>query len=370
MKHTLKRLFSAFLVSCLLLTMFPLSVFASSTNGSSIIEVLSRASKTGFYYNFDGDTSFDGSRIVSGTEQDISRLKASTQGTVIVRYRSTASTNQVLFAAGSSTEKDKYGAVMVNNVSGMKMQRIDFPGGMVANLRGTTTGSGWHTFVYSVDASDLTNTQAKSVTSFDGSTTTQFPNFASWFNYNAEVNDIQFLNIGGTSGALANSSNNANFVGDISFVAFLPEFMSQQEAAAISGAEWPIGNPLVFSKHDLNIQSDDDAVQLSDDVLETLNSADNITILVKYKNTTNGPGSLLSVSDTSKNDAHFHLYQSGNRVGFEFRNSDSPKYSAYCTTFGYEDNIVAFKAESGVGYKLFANGQKGGTTAKTGDDYQ
>lgn len=119
MKHTLKRLFSAFLVSCLLLTMFPLSVFASSTNGSSIIEVLSRASKTGFYYNFDGDTSFDGSRIVSGTEQDISRLKASTQGTVIVRYRSTASTNQVLFAAGSSTEKDKYGAVMVNNVSGM-----------------------------------------------------------------------------------------------------------------------------------------------------------------------------------------------------------------------------------------------------------
>lgn len=157
MKHTLKRLFSAFLVSCLLLTMFPLSVFASSTNGSSIIEVLSRASKTGFYYNFDGDTSFDGSRIVSGTEQDISRLKASTQGTVIVRYRSTASTNQVLFAAGSSTEKDKYGAVMVNNVSGMKMQRIDFPGGMVANLRGTTTGSGWHTFVYSVDASDLTN---------------------------------------------------------------------------------------------------------------------------------------------------------------------------------------------------------------------
>lgn len=40
MKHTLKRLFSAFLVSCLLLTMFPLSVFASSTNGSSIIEVL------------------------------------------------------------------------------------------------------------------------------------------------------------------------------------------------------------------------------------------------------------------------------------------------------------------------------------------
>ena len=106
----------------------------------------------------------------------------------------------------------------------------------------------------------------------------------------------------------------------------------------------------------MNIQSDDDAVQLSDDVLETLNSADNITILVKYKNTTNGPGSLLSVSDTSKNDAHFHLYQSGNRVGFEFRNSDSPKYSAYCTTFGYEDNIVAFKAESGVGYKLFANG--------------
>ena len=83
MKHTLKRLFSILIVSCLLLTMFPFSVFASSANGSNIIEVLSRASKTGFYYNFDGDTSFDGSRIVSGTEQDISRLKASTQGTVM-----------------------------------------------------------------------------------------------------------------------------------------------------------------------------------------------------------------------------------------------------------------------------------------------
>ena len=51
-------------------------------------------------------------------------------------------------------------------------------------------------------------------------------------------------------------------------------------------------------------------------------------------------------------------------------NKSFSKYSAYCTTFGHEDNIVAFKAGSGVGYKLFANGQKGGVTAKTGDDYQ
>ena len=98
---------------------------------------------------------------------------------------------------------------------------------MVANLSGTAVGQDWHTFVYSVDASDPEVKTAKTVTSFDGSATTQFPNYASWFNQNADVNDIQFLNIGGTSGALANSNNNANFVGRIAFVAFLPEVFTQ-----------------------------------------------------------------------------------------------------------------------------------------------
>lgn len=160
-------------------------------------EFLVRASTEGFLYKFNGESQdFDGSRIVSGTDEDISKLKASSEGTLIVRYQTENSTNQVLFAAGNNTSENGYGAILANNVSNVGLQRIDFPNGMYANLSDTNISSDWHTFVYSVDATDLSSTTGKTVTSFDGSTTTQYPNFASWYNANTTINDIQYLTIG------------------------------------------------------------------------------------------------------------------------------------------------------------------------------
>ena len=201
--------------------------------------VLEQAEQTGFCYIFnEGEADFDGNRIVDGTAQDIERLKASTGGTLLVRYCTEAAQDQVIFAAGKDYSADHYGAILANNTSGTQLQRIDFPDGMVANLRGMNTDGGWHTFVFSVDAADPTVREGKSVTSFDGSTSTQFPNFASWFNQNPGINDLQYLQIGGTNGAFAKSNNNTNFVGRIAFVAYTPTVFTQSQAARLSAEAW------------------------------------------------------------------------------------------------------------------------------------
>ena len=98
---------------------------------------------------------------------------------------------------------------------------------------------------------------------------------------------------------------------------------------------------------------------------------DEITVIVQYENTNGGIGSLFSISDPTTTNSHFHLYQYGNTVGFEFRNADSPKYAATCVNaVDSELNTVAFKAETDVGYKLFANGIHGATLAKEAAAYQ
>lgn len=371
-KHLLRTFSALALAMCISFSIaVPTGAASAGTaQGNTLAEVLERAAANGFCYRYDGDDQvFDGSRIVNGTAQDISRLKASVQGTLLIRYQSAAAANQVLFAAGKDTAVGHYGAVLANKVPAVNLQRIDFPDGMVANLSGTAVGQDWHTFVYSVDASDPEVKTAKTVTSFDGSATTQFPNYASWFNQNADVNDIQFLNIGGTSGALANSNNNANFVGRIAFVAFLPEVFTQAEAAALSSETWPPSAVPVYSAQNITINSAADAVELSSALVDTLKGLHNASIIVKYQNTNTGVGSFFSISDPTKVNAHFHVYESGNTFGFELRNSDNPKYSGTCRVYGGELNTVAFKAEAGVGYKLFANGALGSTVSKTGTDY-
>lgn len=372
MKNPLRALLALALSACLIFSLSaPVgAVSAQISQGDTLEAVLDRAAATGFCYRFDGDDQvFDGSRVVSGTAQDISRLKESTQGTLLVRYQSTAAQNQVVFAAGKDTAAGHYGAVLANKVPTVDLQRIDFPDGMVANLSGTAVGQGWHTFIYSVDASDPAVKTGKTVTSFDGGTTTQFPNYASWFNQNAEVNDIQFLNIGGAPGALANSNNNENFAGRIAFVAFLPEAFTQAEASALSSASWPPAEAPIYMAQNISINSAADAVELNAGLVDTLKGLHNASIIVKYQNTNSGVGSFFSISDPTKVNAHFHIYESGNAFGFELRNSDNPKYSGTCRVYGGELNTVAFKAEAGVGYKLFANGALGSTISKTGTDY-
>lgn len=342
---------------------------AAAPAANDLASVLERASQTGFCYTFWGaDQEFDGHRVIAGSAQDIARLKASAKGTLIVRYKTSSATNQILFAAGKDYAANHYGALLANNVSSVKLQRVDFPDGMYANLSGTTVSEGWHTFVYSVDATDLSSKTGKTVTSFDGSSTTQYPNYASWFNFNADINDIQYLTIGGANGVPANSNNGGNFTGSIAFAAFIPETFTQAQAAQLSASDWPA--PL-YTNSNLSIASAADAVAIDASVLAQLAACDEMSIVVQYRNTGSGIGSLFSISDPSKVNSHFHLYQYGNTIGFEFRNNDSPKYANTCGNIqGGAVNTIAFKAENGVGYKLFANGLLGSTLSKDASSYQ
>ena len=133
---------------------------------------------------------------------------------------------------------------------------------------------------------------------------------------------------------------------------------------AVPSADTPI-----YSAQNVVINSPTDAVELSADLVNTLKGLHNASIIVKYQNTNTSVGSFFSISDPTKVNAHFHIYESGNAFGFELRNSDNPKYSGTCRVYGGELNTVAFKAEAGVGDKLFANGELGSAVSKTGADY-
>lgn len=353
----------------------PVQAEAETVQGlpaKDIQSVLHYAQTAGFAYIFDeGNQDFNGTRIVNGTAQDMARLKASQKGTLLVRYKTSSNTNQVLFAAGKDYSNNHYGAILANGVASVNKMRLDFPDGMKANLPSTiVTDNNWHTAVYSVDATDLTNKQGKTVVSFDGSTTTAYPNYASWFNQNADINQIQYLTIGGANGVLASSGNNTNFTGKIAFVAFLPETFTQAEAAELSSSPWPAEPAPIYSSQNVTIGSSANAVALDAESVNRLKQLESATIIIRYKNTNTGIGSLFSISDPSKTNAHFHVYEYNHVIGFEFRNSDNPKYSATGAVYGGEINTVAFKAEKGVGYKLFANGELKATLAKTGAEYQ
>ena len=333
---------------------------------------LSEAQDAGFSYVFSGsDQIFDGSRTVQGSPQEIARLRQSVQGTILVRYRALGGGNQVLFAAGSTASAESYGAILANAVSGVNQQRVEFPDGMKANLAGTQATGGWHTFVYSVNASDPADKTAKTVTSFDGSTSTQYPDYASWFNQNAAINDIQYLTIGGVPEGFTGSGNAGGFVGRIALAAFVPRALSQAEAAALSAEPWaPTEGQLLYSAENISIASPQAAPALSPGLVGQLGALDELSVIVKFKNTHSGVGSLLSVSDPGSGNSHFHLYQNGNLLGFEYRDRDAPFYAASCTVYPREWNTVAFSASRQAGYKLFANGAPGAVLEKTGSDYR
>lgn len=142
------------------------------------------------------------------------------------------------------------------------------------------------------------------------------------------------------------------------------EHAEQSRSATISTAT-PI-----YSTQDITINSSTDAVALDTAIIHNLNQLESATIIARYQNTNTGIGSLFSISDPTKVNAHFHIYQYNNVIGFEYRNQDNPKYAATGAVFGGERNTIAFKAEKGVGYKLFANGELKASLSKTGTDYQ
>lgn len=366
----MKRILSIVIVIFLLMTLCYVPAYATNSDEdtSAISAFLNEATSSGFAYVFEGnDQVFDGTRYVQGTTEDINRLKASTQGTLLVRYMTLGNTNQIIFSTGGSTDVNSCGTILANAVSSVNQQRIQFPGGMQANLSGTQANGGWHTFIYSVDASDLSNTTGKTVTSFDGSTSTQYPNYASWYNYDSNINNITYMSIGNTASSMSGASG---FVGRIAAVAFVPRALTQQEAAVLTAEEWQETPQLIYSGQNIQIASSAQALTLNSDVSGQIAALNEITIIAKYKNTNTGIGSLFSVSDPNEEISHFHLYQNNDILGFEYRNDDEPFYSTTCNVYPREWNTVAFTASKTNGYRLFANGSLGAVLAVTGSDYQ
>ncbi|WP_082357645.1 sialidase family protein [Arthrobacter alpinus] len=225
-------------VAVLSLTLLVPPAQADPVADQALSATLQNAASSGFLKEFHGqDQVFDGTRTVEIDAAGKGRLKANQQGTILVRFYSDNATNQVLLAGGSGTSANSYGAILANGVGTSNRVRVDFPAGMQANLDGPAVTGAWHTFAYSVDATPG-GTTARTVTSIDGSTTTQFPNFASWFSTNPQINALDYLTIGGAPGVLANSSNNGLFNGKIAFVAFVPTKYSQAQLSSITSGMW------------------------------------------------------------------------------------------------------------------------------------
>ncbi len=335
---------------------------------AALAQFLDEARSTGFAYVLEGqDQVFDGARCLQGSAEDMARLQASSQGTLLVRYNTTADTNQIIFAAGGAAEAEACGALLANAAPSVDRQRVQFPGGMQANLADTRASGSWHTFVYSVDASQPGVTEGKTVTSFDGSAVTQYPDYASWFNANETVNGLKFLSIGNVEGGLPGAGG---FVGRIAAVAFIPRALSQQQAAQLTGERWGQAPQLLYAAENIVIEAPSQAVALEQTLAGRIAALDEMTVIVKFKNTNTGVGSLFSVSDPAQVAAHFHIYQNNDRLGFEYRDRDDPFYEASCTIYAREWNTVAFSAGRDTGYRLFANGALGASLEKTGADYR
>ncbi len=148
--------------------------------------------------------------------------------------------------------------------------------------------------MYSVDASQPGVTEGKTVTSFDGSAVTQYPDYASWFNANETVNGLKFLSIGNVEGGLPGAGG---FVGRIAAVAFIPRALSQQQAAQLTGERWGQAPQLLYAAENIVVETPSQAVELEQTLAGRIAALDEMTVIVKFKNTNTGVGSLFSVSD-------------------------------------------------------------------------
>lgn len=218
--------------------LIPSPAAGAPVDDAALASALASAGTNGFLNEFRGDDQvFDGTRTVEVGSTGVTRLRNSQGGTLLVRFQTSSATNQVVVAGGSGTAAGSYGAILANGVSGTNKVRVDFPSGMNANLNGPALLGGWHTFAYSVNATPG-GTTGRTTTSIDGSTSTQFPNFASWFNTTTQINALTYLTIGGAPSGLANSSNNAKFSGRIAYVAFIPQTYTQSQLASITSGVW------------------------------------------------------------------------------------------------------------------------------------
>ena len=111
------------------------------------------------------------------------------------------------------------------------------------------------------------------------------------------------------------------------------------------------------SYENIRINVDSDRVDISDKVDE-LKTLEEGTIVARFKGSSSGIESLISLSNKSQANTHFHLYRTGSRVGFEIRNQSTGLnkhvYGDGILNEGF--NTVALKVEKNKSYSIYLNG--------------
>ena len=96
-----------------------------------------------------------------------------------------------------------------------------------------------------------------------------------------------------------------------------PCALSQQQAAQLTGERWGQAPQLLYAAENIVIEAPSQAVALEQTLAGRIAALDEMTVIVKFKNTNTGVGSLFSVSDPGQAAAHFHIYQNNDRLGFD-----------------------------------------------------
>ena len=139
----------------------------------------------------------------------------------------------------------------------------------------------------------------------------------------------------------------------------------------VEAGELEKASDIIYSKSNVVINNEKDSVVLEQSVLESLLTLQETTIIVQYKSSSSNIGALLGISDDSKSNNYFMLYQTDSSFGVEYRNNDNPKISIHCGNISKDGiNTVAFKATRDEGFKLFANGALGNSFEIEPDNYQ
>jgi len=98
-----------------------------------------------------------------------------------------------------------------------------------------------------------------------------------------------------------------------------------------------------------------------------------LTVKVKFMQTSAGIGSLIGLSNSSVNNNHFHVYVNGGTIGYELRgiSGSSDIRGAVTGLRSLGLNTVAFKADSSdYTFKIFANGKLIHTNQLNGSTYR
>lgn len=108
--------------------------------------------------------------------------------------------------------------------------------------------------------------------------------------------------------------------------------------------------------------------------IDKLKAMDEGIIVSEFETASTGIQSIFSVSNNNKANGHFHVYIANEKIGYELRYegpNGKTNLSTGTTNVTFEEgkNKLGFKAEKGVGYSMFLNGEKVLSVSKTDSNF-